>query len=126
MFQHLVLLDDNSLSELNEFHVQALSLPLLLDQEYILWLDIAVNDVNGMQVAKSLDDLLDDLSRISLFEEWLRDDVVKQFSALQLLLHDVDPFVVLECFKDLDNVGMVDLREYLDFIHDFGLLALAD
>ena len=71
--------------------------------EYVLRLDVAVNDAQVVQIDVDAHELSEKVSRLGFVETsaMLRFQIVEQVHAVQDLWHDDDPFVLL--LEELDH-----------------------
>ena len=60
-----------------------------------------------MTIAYSINNRLDDFSRLNLCEEFLINDPIKHITTGQKLLYDVHIFIIFEHFKQVNDVRMV-------------------
>lgn len=114
--EFLFLDDFSRSSEIDELEVK-LVLPQLFEDN-VFGLQVAVNDVQLVEVENSGEDLGDNSADLLLGERALFGDLVKEFSPVEILSDDVERTLGLVVLDDSDDVWMDCLLENLNFIHD--------
>lgn len=75
-----------------------------------------MDDVVRVQVGDAVEDLLDDVSRVELVVVYLLDEAVKELAAPAEVSDDENALLRLVEVPHLDDVGVLDTVEDLDFL----------
>ncbi len=87
-------------------------------EEYVFWFDVAVDDVFGVEVLETLDDLVEECGDEGRFEATLMllDEIEEV--AFEVLEDEVDLALLLEGLLDADHVVALEHLEHLDLALD--------
>ena len=107
-----------SLVEPPEPEVDELHLHLVFAQQQVLGLEVAVDDVLGVEVLQRVDDLNKKSERGFFVEVLSRDDEVVQLSAAHVLHDEEDAAGALDDVVELNDVGVGDGLGDLQFAQD--------
>jgi hypothetical protein len=104
----------SGLISIGQTKVNYLDVLVLVKQE-VLWLQVSVHDVQSVQVLHSIHDLLEEPACLVLLDSSLSHDVVEQLSSTSILHDQVEFLLGFNDLKELDDVGMSDLLQNVDF-----------
>jgi len=97
--------------------VYQFNLTLVVEEE-VLGLQISVNDAQFMQVLNTTDDLLEELARLHLLKFLFLYNVVEQFTTTGILGDKEKLFGGFDDLEELDDVGVADTLQNIDFAGD--------
>lgn len=84
-------------------------------EEEVLRLEVSVDDVQLVDIFYASVDLLEKLACLVFLEPSVRHNVVKELSAARVLHDQVELLGGLDDFIELDNVGVPDQLQNVDF-----------
>ena len=116
--EELVLVNPTAYTEVSNLYV-----PLAVEQ-YIVELDIAVNDPDMMHVRDALHDLLEEVFGISLSQLPALTHVVEQVTPWTQLHHNQVVLGSLERFKELYVTCVFERFQYFNLLHHLAFHAL--
>ena len=108
-FQHLTLLVGVAEAEIDQSNI------LLMVEEQVLRLEVPVNDAQLVEVLDAADDLLEEFAGFGLLELLLLHDVVEELAPAHELHYQKQLLRRLNDFEQLDDVGMPDELQYVNF-----------
>jgi len=83
-----------------------------------------MDNVMGVAVGDAGKQLFQEHSCITLAELSSGNNLIKKLASLDVLRDDVEALLVLEVFKDFDDVGVVEASQDIDFVDHCGFLAV--
>jgi hypothetical protein len=87
-------------------------------EEQVFRLQVSMHDAKFMEVFNAADDLLEKFACLWFLELLLLHDVVKEFTSTHELHNQEELFRGLDDLEQLDNVGMSDHLEDVNFTRD--------
>lgn len=91
---------------------------MVLGEEEVFGLEVAVRDFVRVEVFDGFEDLKVVVRGFGLLEAFLLDDSLEELAAADVLHDEVDLGVGLEDLEELDDVGVAKLAEDVDFSLD--------
>lgn len=83
-------------------------------KEYVLWLDVSMDDITVMHELNCVADLFDDALNLLLGESALITQVSVNVPSAAEFQHKVQVFLIREISVKLNNVGVVEVALYFD------------
>ena len=102
-------------TEISKFNLANLFSFRILFNEYILWLEISMNDTTCLQIKNCFNDLIHAESNLS-FLKLIRLNVIEKFTACNLVHDNIHVLFCLISLTHLDNVWMRNQLYNLNFL----------
>ena len=103
-------------AEVTQLDVQG----ILIHNEYVLWLNVSMDDIPFLHVDQCADHLSDDPLGFIIFEELLSFESLIQISVLSVLQHHVYALLIVEVTIQSDNVRVSESPLDLQLLFHLG------